>query len=458
VRRRLLAAAVAAAAVVFVPAAPALAHGFGGRIDLPVPKWLFVVGAGLALVISFAGLAVLWRTPRLEGSRPAGPLPGWFQRVATAPAVEVAVRGVSLVVFLAVLLAAAAGSTEPTQNFAVVVTYTWFWVGLAFAHALLGNLWATLSPWDTLARLLTLGEPGRARWHYPRWLGVWPATVALFGFVWMELADPAGASPRPLGIAIGLYTLVTLAAMAAFGREEWNRHGEAFAVYFGLLARMAPLARDGEGRVTRRPPLAGLPSLEPRPGLAPLVFVILGTTTFDGFSRSTIWANAVGGMRQPGRALATTGAMLGFVLLVAALYWVAMGTAASVGGAPWHPLAVRFVHSLVPIAFAYVVAHYFSFLVLEGQYAIALVSDPLAKGWNLFGTANRGVNLALLSVTAIWYVQVVAIVAGHVSGVVLAHDRAIAIFPERVAVRTQYALLSVMVLLSAGALLILSVG
>jgi hypothetical protein len=144
------------------------------------------------------------------------------------------------------------------------------------------------------------------------------------------------------------------------------------------------------------------------------------------------------------------------IMLVGILYALAMLAASSVAGIPWHPLSVRFVHSLVPIAFAYVAAHYFSFLVLEGQAGVALLSDPLGNGWDLFGTASWTVNLALLSAVAVWYVQVGAIVAGHVAGVILAHDRSLAAFRGGHALRTQYALLAIMVMFTVGGLLILS--
>ena len=143
-------------------------------------------------------------------------------------------------------------------------------------------------------------------------------------------------------------------------------------------------------------------------------------------------------------------------VVVSGLYAFAMWVAGRITGEGWHVPAVRFAHGLVPIAFAYVVAHYFSFLLIEGQLGIAVISDPFGRGWNLFGTADHLVNLALLSPTTIWYVQVVAIVVGHIGGVILAHDRAIAAYPPGVALRTQYALLGVMVVFTATGLLILS--
>ena len=108
---------------------------------------------------------------------------------------------------------------------------------------------------------------------------------------------------------------------------------------------------------------------------------------------------------------------------------------ASVVGADWHPLALRFVPSLIPIVLAYVTAHHFSFLVLEGQIGLVRLSDPFGLGWNPFGTSDWIVNLKLLSPTTIWYVELAAILIGHVGGVIVAHDRAIAMFEPATAVR-----------------------
>jgi hypothetical protein len=453
---RRVAAVTLAAAVVLITPSPAAAHGLGGRLDLPVPIWLFVYGAAAVVVVSFVALGILWKRPRLEDGVRGRPLPDALQKPLTSPVVEWVVRIASLAVFLVVAVAAGGGAETSATNLAPVFVYVWFWVGLAFVHALLGNWWATLSPWDTLARLLRIGE--RPRRPYPKALGLWPAVALLFGFLWMELVYPYAASPRSLAVAIGVYSVITLAGMAVFGRDAWNRHGEAFAVYFRLLSCIAPVARRGDGRVVLRPPLGGLPEVEPRPGLVAFIMVVIGSTTFDGLTGTQLWSDWTRNLGTGGQVAASTVGLLATIGAVALAYTLSMMAASAVAGVPWHPLAVRFVHSLVPIAFAYVAAHYFSFLFLEGQAGIALASDPFGFGWNLFGTAGYAINFALLSAIVIWYVQVAAIVAGHVAGVVLAHDRSMAAFrPER-AVRTQYALLAVMVLFTVGGLVILSGG
>lgn len=440
-----------------VAAPPAFAHGaIGGRKDLPVPLWLFVFGAATALIISFVALSTLWTEPRFEDRPIRRARPSWIQSILTNRGLEWTIRIVMLVFFVVVAMASARRASV-TETIGPIVVYAWFWVGLAIAHALFGNLWATLSPFDTIGRLVGPGDGDEPSYRsYPHAWGRWPAAVQLFGFVWVELVDPFGSTPGHLGILIVVYTLIQIAGMQVFGRRAWIENGEAFAVYFALIAGMAPLTRDRDGRVVTRPFLSGLARIPARPGLLAVIMVALGSTTFDGISRSTSWTTATAELSGVTRIVVSTAGLLGVIGLVALAYLVAMGAAAVVVGGDWHPLAVRFAHSLVPIVLAYVIAHYFSFLVLEGQLGLVRLSDPFGAGWNLFGTDDWVINLTLLSPTAIWYVQVAAIVIGHVGGVVVAHDRAIAMFDRAAAVRTQYALLAVMILFTASGLLILS--
>lgn len=446
---------VAALGGVLASAAPALAHGIGGRVDLPVPRWLFVFGAGTALIVSFVALSTLWTTPRFETPGDRSARPSWVQALLANGPLEWAVRLAVLFAFV-VVAAASARRASATETIGPIVVYAWFWVGLTIAQALFGNLWATLSPFDTLGRLVGLEDGEAPPREYPRSWGRWPGAILLFGFVWIELVDPFGGFLGSLGIVIVVYTLIQIAGMHLLGRRAWLANAEAFGVYLGLIARIAPLARDRNGRVVARPPLAGLAHVPPGPGLLAVVMVALGSTTFDGISRTELWVTLTAGLGGAVRVAVFTVGLVAVILLVALAYALAMAAAARVVGGDWHPLALRFVHSLVPIVLAYVIAHYFSFLVLEGQLGLVRISDPFGAGWDLFGTADWTVNLSLLSPTTIGYVQVAAIVIGHVGGVILAHDRAIALFDRHDAVRTQYALLGVMVLFTASGLLILS--
>jgi hypothetical protein len=435
-----------------------LAHGLGGRVDLPVPRWLFVFGAAAALLLSFVALAGLWKEPRFERRVERRAKPGAVQSILTNRTLEWVIR-IAALGFAVVVTIASFLPVGTTETIGPVVVFVWFWVGLAFAQGLFGNWWATVSPWGTLGRLLAFDEQERPpQREYPNKWGAWPAAILLFVFVWLELVDPFGSRQGWLGFAIVGYSAITLGGMAVYGLRTWARDGEAFAAYLALFARMAPLARDPDGRVVWRPPLAGLARLEPRPGRLALILVALGSTTFDGLSRTSFWTDLTGSATGFALIVVDTAGLIATILAVGGFYALAMGAAGRVTGEPWHVVAVRFAHSLVPIAFAYVVAHYFSFLLIEGQIGLSRLSDPFGRGWNLFGTRDWLVNLTLVSPTTIWYVQVFAIVAGHIGGVILAHDRAIAQYPPGVALRTQYALLAVMIVFTASGLLILSGG
>ncbi|MDQ3979366.1 MAG: hypothetical protein M3314_07445 [Actinomycetota bacterium] len=433
-------------------AEPAGAHGLGSRGDLPLPLWMFAYGAAAALLISFAGLAVFWRTARLEGrdegrifAQPGG-LTDFLWRAG---------RAIGLLLFAVVFLAAAVGDVDTAENIAPVFVYVVFWVGLILICALVGDLWRVVNPFDTLAaaveRLRARGGARGAREY--RW-GRWPAVAGLVGFVWLELIYPYRAEPRTLAVAIAIYTGLVLAGVVRWGRD-WLHQGEAFTVFFGLLARMAPFYADEEGRLRLRAPLSGLVGLEPDAPTQAIVIVGLGSTSFDGLSRTRFWQDLTRDYDLLQNVLISTVGLVWTVAVVTLAYVGAMRITARLYRRRYPELTASFAHSLVPIVFAYALAHYFSLLVFEGQGALALASDPLGWGWDLFGTAGKAVNFTVISATAIAYVQAAGIVAGHVAGVVMAHDRALALFRARDATRSQYPLLGAMVVFTVGGLALL---
>ena len=428
-RRR--AALLAAGLAVLATAGPATAHGIGGRGDLPIPGDAFVAGAAVAVAASFLGVVFLWRRPLLAGRAAGQALPGW---------VTSATRGLSplgqvlgLAAFALTLVSAWAGSTDQARNFAPVAVYVVFWVGVLWASALLGPIWRSLNPWDTIAmlaarRLVPTPDP-----HPPDRSIVWshwPAAAALLAFEWLELAYYEPASTKALALAISAYSLAVLGACAVLGRR-WLQTGEGFTVLFGLVAAMAPLARRVDGRVVARVPFTGLAAFPARRGTVAVLLVVLGGTTFDGLSRSAWWGSQVRLTTGWERTWVNS---LGLLVVIAAVTVVYLGTvwlSAAIGRGPLGPAPARYVHALVPIALAYSVAHYFSLAVFDGQSSWRLLSDPLGRGWDLFGGAGYRVDYLLLTAGAIAAVQTAAMVVGHVAGVALAHDRALEDVPDR---------------------------
>jgi hypothetical protein len=414
--------ALAAAALALALPATAAAHGLIQRANLPIPEELFAAAAAIVLAVSFVALAVLWPTPRLADQH-WRPLPGGA--VLGSRFTEAVCNAVGLVLLVTTIAAATAGPENPLNNFSTAFVFIIFWVGMAFTSILFGNVFHYFSPWRAV-RL-------PARRPYPDALGRWPATIGIAAFAWIELASGWGEDPRALGLAVIGYTVVTLAAQAVYGTEQWTAKGEAFAVYFGLFARISIFERRNNIVGVRRP-LSGLPHLQPLPGTVPLLMVMIGTVTFDGLSQGTVWLDLTD--RSESKAVATLGIALA-IALVTAFYSLGAGSANN---------RKAFVHSLVPIAMVYVAAHYFSYLMFEGQSIFYLMSDPLGKGWDLFGTADATINYGWLTQNTIWYLQVGFVVAGHVAALVLAHDRALELFTDtKAAVRSQQRMLVVMV-------------
>ena len=450
-----------------------LAHGIGGVKDLPVPLWLFFYGAAVVLVVSFVALGVLWRKPVLETHERGRALPSWLQRVLLGPEVRVALGLVSVGLLVLVFATAAFGEDSVAVNLAPTFVWVVFWLGLVPITALFGNVWSVLSPWRAAANGVAwttgrLGLSWQAPLRYPDRLGRWPAAVLLLTFVSLELCYPDPARPRMLAIAIAIYSWITWLGMATFGREQWTQNGEAFASYFGFLARIAPFAKR-DGKIVIRWPFVGLVQGDERPGTVAFLAVMLGSVAFDGFSRTTWWQNRLFdidsslALDRPTLADLATFAfnfvgLIVAIVIVALLYLAATEFAKRVSGSH-RTLVWAFAGSLVPIAMAYAVAHYFSLFVLQGQVTKRLASDPFGYGWDLFGTADAQPNLTLLTPNTIWYVQVGALVIGHVLGLVVAHDRAVDLFRSPgVALRTQYAMLVLMVAYTVGGLWLLSHG
>ena len=434
-----------------------LAHGIGSVQDPPIPQWLAYYGGAAVLVLSFAALGALWKTPRLERERLRAL---FFVPVA---ALRVLLGALGLTLFVVVFAAALVGERSVGTNIAPTFIYVIFWLGLVPLTILFGNVWAWLNPWRAAADFVAwcwrqAGLEWEAPFTYPERLGRWPAAFLLFCFAAMELAYTDPSDPRMLALAVAIYSWITWVGMAAFGRDVWLRTAEAFAVYFGLLSRLSILAlRDR--RLALRGPLDKVARDREPPGTVAFVAGMLGSVAFDGFSRISFWQDRLFRIENELGAIAFN--LLGLVVavaFVAAAYVGAVEVARRIGreGAR---LEQAFIGSLIPIALAYLIAHYATLLLVQGQLAIPLASDPFGYGWDLFGTLDYRVNVQPLSADQIWYLQAGALVLGHVLGLVIAHDKALALFgSSKVALRTQYAMLGLMVLYTVGGLWLLSRG
>jgi hypothetical protein len=431
-----LAIALALAAQAILPSG-ASAHGIGGASGLPIPTWLFAWAASIALVASFVGLATLWPESRLADARE--------HVVARVPELLGPLCGaVGVAVFALVVYAGFAGEQgEAAQNLAPVCVYVFFWVGVAIVSCLFGDVFRAFNPWRATARAVAwlgrrLGVHYSPPLRYPRRLGHWPAAAGILAFAWVELIYVGRDVPSTLSVLALACAGTQLVGMAVFGIEDWESRGDPFSVYFGLFAKLSPL-RWGDGALVLRRPLEGVTAMEVLPGTIALLAVMIGSTAFDGLSQGAAWTEALASLQadlgsvglgaESALEVVDSFGLLAVVGLVAGIYWLGVRGMTSVGPrVPARDLSRSFVHTLVPIALGYVVAHYFTFFVEQGQSVAYLISDPLGNGSNVFGTAHASINYDIVSASRAWYAEVAVLLAGHIAGLVLAHDRAVGLY------------------------------
>jgi hypothetical protein len=422
------------------------AHGIGGAKDLPIPAEYAMAGAGAALAVSFIVLALAWRTPRFDAATHGRPAPAWLASLVDSPAFALVLRVLGLVFFGYVVWAAVAGP-DLLLNPTFGVVYVLLWVGLVPMSLLFGPFYRAVSPVRTIHLAftrLTGGRPDEGIATLPRWVGMWPAALGLLAFVWLELVYPGSTYLSPVRLWFAAYLAISIVGAAVFG-SEWLEKADPFEVYSTLVGHLSVFGRTADGTLVLRSPLGNLDGVPPDRGLVGVVAVLFGSTAFDSFKDSNEWLRFT-----QSSSLSSTWldflALLVFCTVVGASFAAATMSTGVQEGLGRRTLPDRFAHSVVPIVVGYVVAHYLSYFVEVGQQTVVQLSDPLGKGWNLLGTADWKVSYWISThPTFLAVVKVLAVVTGHVLGVVAAHDRAVKLLPKRHQLTGQLPLLFVMV-------------
>lgn len=400
--RRLSRPAAVAAVVgaVLLAPAPAVAHSLSLTYQSRLPLVVYLLGAGMTVALSFA--FVLLADVRADPPRvpTTGKLPPAWMRVG--------LRAIGLVGWIWIVAQGIAGGSS-LADVATLFLWVYGWVGIAMLSAFVGPVWHWLDPFATIFDLgaWICGAVGLRGWEpaeYPARLARWPAIIGFVFFIWLELVGNGTGSGTLFIVLVG-YTAFTLAMMAQFGREAWRRDGETFSVWFRLLNRLATFTLvDDEGHMRRRSFASGL--LEPGWRTQDVLLIALGTGSilFDGLSQTTPWFMVFGAPDVAIKTLQLVG-FLGIIAIAALGVSRLVGTAATGAG-------------LLPIAVGYLVAHYFTYLFIDGQRIIVAVADPLQQGWDLggFGWAFFQPNSSFLPPGFVWTIQIAAVVGGHMLG------------------------------------------
>ena len=452
---------------------PASAHGFGLRYDLPLPLTLWIIGAASTVLLSFLLVAIAVRlNPRMEAPVRLNLLRWQMGRVVTGRTMRFVARLLAVAALILIVVAGLIGDQTPTRNLTPTAIWIAWWVGVSYLSAFIGNVWCVINPWATLFEWYEKALPIQSAWRgarigWPERLGVWPATGLFIVFAWVELVWDARSVPAQLARLATGFSVLTWIGMYLFGRDTWLRHGDPFALAFSVLARFAPtemrVERNCEHEAPEslrkwllRPPGTGLlDTKNVTPSLVVFVLVMLSTVTFDGLMATPLWQRientlyeslpALGNSRL---AIINTVGLLAFCAIFVAVY---RAVATLVANASRKSMTVdaasrAFVLTLVPIAIAYLIAHYLSYFLIQGQLLIRLASDPFGFDWNIFGSAHFRPNIGIVGARFTWYTSLFAIVVGHVIAVSLAHIIALRnIADPRAAMRSQIPMLVLMV-------------
>jgi len=445
------------------------AHAFAQRYDLPLPLGYFIAGAALAVALSFVASFLMARPLSEQGLSVRIPVPDGL-----AAPLRALLTGIALLLLAGVVISGLYGPVSPTRNFATVFVWVIFWVGFFLFTALVTDLWQAGNPFRPLvAGILRLARLDGSRRQLPSATG-WLAVLGLMLISWIETISGWSENPRSLVPIAAAYLLYLLIGSAVAGVGPWFAAADPLTRLFGLLGNVAPLKAE-RGALRLRVPSSGLLGLDT--GIVGAVFTLtlIALVLFDGLSETPFWAaildwvtrsmtlrpylldiraagfdilkvvRSVGQLATIAAALAAYG---GLTLAV----WLASGRSRSVA-AVFSGLAA----SLLPIAVAYHLAHYVSYLVLASQLAIAIASDPMGLGWDLFGGARHVVNLGAISAAQTWWVAAGALVTGHGLSVFVSHAEALGLFPDRaMAVRSQVPIMVFMVGLTGLSLWILA--
>ena len=463
--------------------AAAQAHPFAPSYTLPVPFWMYAGGTVAALLLSF--LAVGWL------SRPASKTPP-VRAIGDTKLARVllghrAIGVLSTISVLGLLLCIATGLLG-TRSAAFNLNMTLFWIvfvlGFMYLSAIVGNLFAAISPWQRIVEAI-----GRAGWlrfdsrvTSTTALDYGPALALYAGFIVLELFGRAG--PRGLGWLLLAYTVLNVVAAWFWGARAWFARGEFFSVLFARVSLVAPIQlkpeREGPARVERLSPCGALQGRGATSN-AEVLFVLfmLSSTAFDGLHATQGWAKLFwedfAALLAPwiGDNIVQTypllsrlflgwqiAALLLLPLVYLALYGLCLAAMRRITGCTLSlgELGRRFAYTFVPIALVYHAAHYATLLVTQGLMIARLVSDPFGVGWNLFGTALWLHRPVVPDMNWVWHTQVGLILLGHVASVVVAHREALRLFGDRrgLAMRSQLPMLALMLAFTAFGLWILA--
>ena len=414
----------------------AYAHGFGSKIDLPIPGYLYWFGGGAAVIASFAIISLFVRSKAHDDSyrtynlRNVGIVDALYRNKSLLNVFKV----ISVSLLILTILTGVLGSQFPVKNFAPTFVWVVWWGGFIWLHILFGDSWNFVNPWKNIFELIKFDEkPLR---QYPDKLKSWPAFGFFLIFAWIELVYPTPAHPQFLGNIIFVYSIIVLAGMRVFGKNKWLDNCEPFTVFFNFVSSFSATRVTSDGRILLRPIASGLLDARYRFDQLCFLILILSVVSFDGLISTLFWYDVIGidAFGGSGRYdviyVNTAGIIVSFLAFFSIFYsFVAISRAITKTDITTLDLAQKFVPALLPISIVYHLAHYSAYFFLNGQLIIKLISDPFGFGWDIFGTSSYEI-VRTIDFILLWNYQVAVIVIGHILSVYIAHRISLRVFKD----------------------------
>ena len=439
----------------------------------PLPLLLCLVAAAGAVIASFIVLIFFYKNTHAYSTYPKFDLMklsvfGYIERAH----IKFIIQLFSVFLFIIVVLSGFIGSSDPVYNIAPTFVWVIWWVGLAYVSAFVGNLWSLINPWkiifewcEKVFSLFGRNNSVSMKLSYPSKLKVWPAVLLFVIFAWIENVYPGAIVPSKISLIILVYSIITWVGMFLFGKDTWLRNGEVFTLVFGYLSRFAPIqgkaitttagktgaSNKMKNHLFLRPPSSGLLDIKSVSiSETLLILLLLATVTFDGFAGTKRWLDVQIYLEQYSNniTLINTCGLIFTIVIFFVVYFAFAKLMKLASGSSFSAqhLATTFVHTLIPIALAYHVAHFLMFLLIQGQTIIPLASDPFGFDWNIFNTTLYRVNFMFASPNFFWGTSIISILIGHIIAVFLSHSIAMRLFKSHSsAIRSQFPMLILMV-------------
>ena len=447
----------------------AYSHGFGETYDLPIPLVYYLIGAGMTVAVSFVAISLFVRHKQLSQNYPSLNLRryAWF-KIIFDNFITISILKITTVLLLfLVIITGLFGNQNPLLNISPTLVWIIWWVGISFTSILIGNVWAIINPLKFVFEIcewvyakLIPGANLSFNMPFERSVQILPAIVLFLCFAWVENVAPHSSTPRTIAQMTIIYSAITLTGMLVFGKYQWLMYGDPFSIFFGLLSRLSPteirvsnqdlcntcwncniqshcidcymcFSQSDNVEINVRPYTTGLTT---RYGLSTgktvFILIILSTVTFDGFSETALWSTIINHLYAQfsflgvhGLVLADTVGLLMFPIIFIAIFIFSCNIMKIASGNAYSTLRLSqiFAQTLLAIAISYHMAHFLSYLMIQGQLIIRLISDPFGYGWDLFGTSDYQINIGIINARIAWLTSIGLIVFGHIVAVFVSH-------------------------------------